>query len=131
MRTNEAFPGNFLKAADLQGKRVTVTIAKVVLEDIGDETKPVLHFVGKEKGLVLNKTNANMIAEITGTDEMDDWAGAAIVLYPTKVDFQGKRVDATRIDYPAKDSVTGKPRPKATKPEPAPSLDADDDPIPF
>jgi len=102
MRTGEAFPSNYLKAADLQGKSVTVTVAKVIMEDIGDDTKPVVHFVGKEKGLVLNKTNAAMITEIAGTDEMDEWPGTVVVLYPTKVDFQGRRVEATRIDYPPK-----------------------------
>src|SRR5262245_40173132 len=100
MNINGAFPSTYLKAADLQGRRITVAIAAVKMEDIGSDTKPVLHFQGKDKGLVLNKTNANMISEICGTDETDDWSGKRVVLYPTKTDFQGKRVDAIRVDYP-------------------------------
>lgn len=100
MNINGAFPSTFLKAADLSGRRALVTISHVTMEDIGDEHKPVLFFAGKEKGLVLNKTNANAITEITGTDETDGWRGKAIVLYVAKVDFQGKRVDAIRVDYP-------------------------------
>ena len=100
MNIQGAFPSQFLKAADLQGRRATVTIAGVTMEDIGSDTKPVLHFQGKDKGLVLNKTNANMITEIVGSDETDDWKGKRVTLYPTKTDFQGKRVDAIRIDYP-------------------------------
>lgn len=96
----EAFPGAFLKAADLQGKRVPVIIDKVDMEDIGGEEKPVVHFKGKDRGLVLNRTNANMIAEITGSDETDDWVGVSIILYCAKVDFQGRRVDAIRVDAP-------------------------------
>lgn len=100
MKLTEAFPGAFLKAADLQGKRVPVIIDKVDMEDIGGEEKPVVHFKGKDRGLVLNRTNANMIAEITGSDETDDWVGVSIILYCAKVDFQGRRVDAIRVDAP-------------------------------
>lgn len=129
---NGAFPSTYLKASDLQGRRVSVTMAGVRMEDIGGEQKPILSFVGKEKGLVLNKTNANMIAEITGSEETDDWHGQAIVLYPTKTDFQGKRVDAIRVDYPAPDN--GRPAKAKTArvvpPEPA-VTDDELDQIPF
>ena len=118
MNINSAFPSTFLKSADLGGRRVAVTIAKVSMEDIGDDHKPVVYFTGKDRGLVLNKTNAAMISEIAGTAETDDWGGVKILLYPAKVDFQGKRVDAIRVDYP-----TGAEKPK-------PPVD-DDDQIPF
>jgi hypothetical protein len=120
-RVTDAFPSKFLKAADLHGKRVSVTIDSMAVETIGDDTRPVIYFRGKDKGLVLNKTNANMIAEIAGTDEMDDWANLPISLYATKVDYAGKRVDAIRVDYPA-----------GTKPVPPPvTEDGADDSIPF
>lgn len=121
MNISSAFPSTYLKAADLQGKRVTVTIDKVVMEDIGGEHKPILKFQGKDRGVVLNRTNANMIAEITGSEETGDWQGARIVLYPTKTDFQGKRVDCIRVDYPN----GGKPAP------PVASTDITDEEIPF
>ena len=98
MKMSDAFPSAFLKAADLKGRAVRVTIAGVSVEKIGDDTKPIVHFVGKEKGLVLNKTNSNRIVEATGSDETDDWDGWSVTLYPCKVDFQGKRVDAIRVD---------------------------------
>jgi hypothetical protein len=123
MNISGAFPSNYLKAADLQGRRVTVTIAGVKMEDIGGDHKPVVKFQGKDRGMVLNKTNANMIAEIAGTEETDEWTGVAVVLYPTKVDFQGKRVDAIRIDY----ATNGKPKP-AAKPV---DEDFDADSVPF
>ena len=63
MDINSAFPSNYLKAADLRGGRVTVAIDSVVIENIGDEDKPIVYFQGKEKGLVLNKTNANMVRD--------------------------------------------------------------------
>lgn len=130
MKIGSAFPSTFLKADDLQGRRITVQIDTVTMEDIGDGTKPVLHFIGKDKGLVLNKTNAAMVTEIAGTDETSDWHGVAIVLYPTRVDFQGKRVDAIRIDKPETPAAAPRrPQPVAA---PTPAADfGDDDNIPF
>lgn len=136
MRIGETFPSTYLKAAELGKARPVVTIREVVVEDIGDETKPILYFVGKEKGLVLNKTNANMITEILGTDETTDWIGKAIQLYVTKVDYQGRRVDAIRILEPqggaavtevAKPVAAAKPKPTAVA---APVVAADED-VPF
>ena len=62
MRMGEVFGGEHLKSADLQGRRVVVTIERVSMVKYEDGAKPVLHFVGKDKGLVLNKTNANILA---------------------------------------------------------------------
>lgn len=119
MNINSAFPSTYLKAADLQGRRVSVTIDRVAIEEIGGENKPVVKFQGKDRGIVLNKTNAAMIAEIAGSEETDEWKGVKVVIYPTKTDYQGKRVDCIRVDYPGE----GKPAPRV---EPT-----DDDPIPF
>ena len=112
MRVTEAFPSNFLKADDLRNRRVRLTIECVEMEEVGaGDSKPVVHFRGKDRGLVLNKTNATLIEEIAGTNEMDDWAGTVVVLYPTHVDFKGKRVPAIRVDDP----TDGKPAPEAEK----------------
>lgn len=125
MNINSAFPSKFLKASDLSGRATIVTIDSVGLEDVGDgEPKPVLYFQGKSKGLVLNKTNALTIAEIAKTDEMDDWGGVQVMIFPTKTQFQGKRVDCLRVDYPKGNG--------AAKPTPPPAQDnAGDDDIPF
>ena len=118
MKIGGAFPSTYLKAADLGSSRPVVTIDRVELEDIGGEQKPILYFKGKDKGLVLNKTNANAITGMTGTDETDNWKGQRVALYVTKVDFQGKRVDAIRIEDPP----NGRP---------APPPQDDEDSVPF
>jgi hypothetical protein len=129
MKVGEAFPGAYLKSSDLQGRRVTVVISEIKPEEIGGDTKPVLYFEGKERGLVLNKTNANMIAEILGTDEMDDWHGHRIVLHPAKTEFQGRRVDCIRVDAAPKGAPTPAPKPV---PAPAPvAFAAGDSDVPF
>ena len=101
MNINDQFPSNYLKCADLKGRRVPATIREVTVEKVGQDTKPIVYFQSKEKGLCLNKTNSMMIAEIAGTPETDSWEGVTIVMYPAKVDFQGQRVDAIRVDWPA------------------------------
>ena len=99
MKISSAFPSNYLKAADLQDRNVMVKMSHVTLEKIGDDEKPVLYFVGKEKGIVLNKTNASNIAVVYG-DDTNDWREQEIVLFPAMVDFQGKSVEAIRVRAP-------------------------------
>lgn len=80
MRISEAFPGKYLKAAHLRGQTVTVTMSHVEMERIRDSTELVLYFIGKELGLVLNKTNRNTLS-LTFGDETDLWRGHQIELY--------------------------------------------------
>lgn len=96
MNIDSAFPGAYLKAADLQGKTARVIIAKVVMEDVGDDHKPVIYFQGKERGLALNKTNANTIKISYGTDT-EQWIGKPLELFEALVDFQGRQVPAIRV----------------------------------
>ena len=94
MDINAAFPSKYLRAADLAGAAVTVTIDRIELEIVGQgsqkEQKPVVYFAGKQKGLVLNKTNATMIAKIAGSSDTDDWHGIEIRLVSAEVEFQGE-----------------------------------------
>ena len=96
------FPSKFLKAADLERSRQAVTIERWADEQVGSppEEKAVLYFRDLQKGLVLNKTNAESIEEVATTDDMDAWVGVPIVLVRTKTDFQGKRVECIRIEAP-------------------------------
>ena len=96
-RVSEEFGGSFLKAADLQGKTVPCQIASVSKEEFqSGDLKWVVRFVGKEKRLVLNKTNAELIGIMHG-DEMDNWTGKTIKLYPTKTNMAGQTVDCIRV----------------------------------
>lgn len=104
MHISTAFPSEYLRAADLQGRRVTVKIDHVEMKDIGGDPKPILYFIGKEKGMVLNKTNANAIAAAFG-DDTDDWQDAEVVLFEAMVDFQGKTVPAIRVQIPPRKSA--------------------------
>ncbi len=119
-----AFPSQYLKVTDLQGRRVTVTMRMVSMEDVGDGQKPVLYFANKEKGLVLNKTNATEIADRYGPNP-SAWTGHVIELYPARVDFQGRKVEAIRVNAYLQQS--GQPQQQAPIPQyhqPAPPIQA-------
>ena len=97
MDISTAFPSNYLKASDLNGKRASVTIQAVTMETLGDDNKPVIWFQGKEKGMVLNKTNANILVANYGTSDTDKWCGRSALIEAKKVEFQGRVVDALRF----------------------------------
>lgn len=108
MKIGAAFPSTYLKAADLQGRACAAIMSRVMMEEIGGEHKPVLYFDGHERGIVLNKTNSSIIADMYG-DETDDWTGKRIVLYPARVEFQGKIVDAIRVKLEVVQPVAQQP----------------------
>jgi hypothetical protein len=120
MNRSELFPSKYLKAADLKGRPQTVIIEDVTREEVGDDkrSKPVMTFRGKTKGLVVNSTNYDTIADAYG-DETSDWNGRPIELYPTKVDFKGTRTDAIRVRIPRTPHPAVKPAPEPVKPPPA------------
>jgi len=130
MNINTAFPSTYLKADDLQGKVVNVVVSGCKVEPLGDgtDTKPVLYFQGKEKGLVLNKTNASVLAHVYGP-ETDGWVGKPLQVFPTQTSYQGRTVDCLRVRV-----VPG----VAAQPAPAPAPmaadfgdDIDPEDIPF
>lgn len=133
MKVSDAFPSNYIKAADLNGKAAVAVIDRTEFEMIGDDKKMIVYFQGKEKGLVCNKTNANTIASLYG-DDTDDWQGREIVLFEAYVDFQGKSVPAVRVRAPKKQSAqqSAQQHP-AGRQQPARQQAADDmnDEIPF
>ena len=130
-KLNEIFTGSYLKADDLKGRSVTVTIEKAEVVEFDDGHKVVVRFVGKDKALVCNKTNANIIAEVTGQDDTDHWAGHSLTLSVKKVEYQGKLVPAIRVEL--LDSPKKKQPAAAPKPVPAEGKadDAGMDDVPF
>lgn len=133
MRVSDAFPSTYLKATDLQGRTAAVKIDRYTIEDIGDDRKPVLYFVGKDKGLVLNKTNANEIAFAYG-DDMDDWGGKDIELFAMQVSYQGKTMPGLRVRVPRQKPALPPQRqavPNDRNPPARVVVDDLDDSIPF
>lgn len=125
MNINQAFPSKYIKASDLRDQTVTVKIADVKIEEVGQnkETKPVAYFEGKQKGMVLNKTNSRKIASLAGSPETEDWVGVEIAIYPTETEFGGESVECIRIKAPKGT--------RRVEPEPVFEPPVDDEPIGF
>ena len=79
------FPSKYIRGADLMGKDVTVNIASVTVEEVvrgggKTEKKPHVRFEGKERSLILNRTNAKIVSKLYGKFT-DAWVGKRITLY--------------------------------------------------
>lgn len=102
---NDMKDSKFLKQADCDPP-ILVTIKGVHEENIAKEGAPpemkwCLELVEQEKPLVLNSTNAQIIAGVTGSEDTDDWAGHKIVLYrDPNVSYAGKLVGGIRARMP-------------------------------
>lgn len=96
MKVSDIYGGNWLKAEHLQGQEIAVTITAVEIGEIQGKRQIVLSFEGKEKKLGLNVGNANTIAGIYG-DEIANWQGKSITLFPTTTQFQGNTTPCIRI----------------------------------
>lgn len=106
MKISETFESKFLRAADLNGRTIRVTIANIFSEAMQDgKSKPIVYFKNAKKGLVLNRTNAATIAMAYG-DDTDAWLGADIELFPQAVPFQGQMQPAIRVRVPAERIAT-------------------------
>jgi len=98
VNVNTVFPTKYVKAQDVNGS-IGVIIRSAVMEQLGDEYKLVVYFEGHEKGMVLNKTNANNLSNLYGP-ESDGWIGKPMTLVSTFVDFQGQSTPALRLHPP-------------------------------
>lgn len=95
------FDSQFLYAFHLQGREVTLKIARVTGGEVtgsgGKKSrKPLCYFERKEKPLALNKTNCKTIAAMYGNDTKD-WVGKAITIFPTTTQFGNETVDCIRV----------------------------------
>jgi hypothetical protein len=110
MHINQLRESKFLKKEDC-GRGVLVTIKGLIQEDVAMEGEPselkwCLQFNETAKPMSLNSTNAQIIAQITGSEDTDHWPGHRIVLYndPT-ISFKGKIIGGIRVRAPKAQAV--------------------------
>jgi hypothetical protein len=82
---DELFPGRFMKAGLLNGKKPTLTIADVDIEDLpGEDGKPktkcIVSFRETKLALVTCKTNGICLKAMFGP-QLANWIGKRIVLF--------------------------------------------------
>ncbi len=107
------FDSEYLGAWDLMGRDVVVTISRVQGMEITGEggkknKKPVVWFEGKQKGAIINKTNAKAISGMYGRDT-SAWVGKRITLYPTQTQVGSETKECIRVrPVPPPDAPRGK-----------------------
>jgi len=86
---DELYPGRFIKASDLKGKKVTLTISRVRVEELigdkGPQMKGIINFEGKDKALALNKTNGLCLKAMFGR-KVQEWVGHKATLFASTWD---------------------------------------------
>jgi hypothetical protein len=137
---NDLKQSKFLTKADVIPP-VLVTVrsyeqVNVAKEGVEPELKWALHFDELDKPMVLNSTNGQIIAAITGAEDFDGWTGTKIVLFnDPNISFGGKLTGGIRCRAPKTSApapvhgILGKP---AVRPAPAPSSpEPESEDVPF
>jgi hypothetical protein len=92
---DELYPGRFLKAGQLGERKITLTIAEVVVDKlIGEDGKPkkkgVISFQGTEAQWALNRTNGICLLDMFGR-KPQEWVGHKVTLFQGKVESGSQR----------------------------------------
>lgn len=81
---DELYPGRFIKAGEFKGKKPTLTISYVKLEELvgdkGPQIKGVIGFEQTKKQWALNKTNGICLKELFGR-KVQEWVGKRVTLF--------------------------------------------------
>lgn len=84
---DELYPGRFIKAGELHGKKVTLTITSVDLDELegeqGKKVKGIISFKETPKQLPLNKTNGICLKAMFGR-KLSDWENKRITIFTDK-----------------------------------------------
>ena len=93
----------FLGGWSFENGDETLTIDSIGEEEMydaetgGKKKGLVLRFRDKDLPMVLNVTNAEAIAEVTGSDRIADWIGKRIIVGTSRIKAFGKMHDAIRV----------------------------------
>jgi hypothetical protein len=97
---DQLYPGRFLKSGDLLGKKVTVTIDNVAIDELegekGKRIQGIIYLRGKDKQIVLNKTNGLCLKAMFGR-KLSEWLNKRITIYQSQTRFGSDTVDCIRI----------------------------------
>ena len=129
MRKSDFFKSRYIKAEDVEEQPVTLVIESVRREAFKhngrEEHKPVVFFAKAGKGLILNLTNWDAVAELCGEDDPEKWAGTPVELFASTVEVGGAIKPCVRVRRPSGELALKPPK------VPAALDDGLDEPIPF
>jgi hypothetical protein len=86
---DELYPGRFIKAGEFKGKKPTLTIAGVKIDELvgdkGPQIKGVISFKETDKQWALNKTNGICLKDMFGR-KVQEWVGRHVTLFASQWD---------------------------------------------
>jgi hypothetical protein len=124
-RKQDVHQSKYFRAADYpEGWTLTAEVETARVEEFqngSDKIEKLVVYLKKQKsGLVIGPTVWDQFAELTGTDEANDWKGHRVELYRDKTRFGGKVVPCIRVrkpDTPAPAKKSSKKPPEGSKPD--------------
>jgi len=95
MKSYKAYrDGQFLSKVDVNPKTIAAP-------NKPPKPKLVLFFDGSEKGLIMNMSHGDFLAEATGNDDPEEWIGYEVELFvDDNVTYGGKRIGGIRLRAP-------------------------------
>lgn len=103
MHYEAMFRGDYIAAVEMEeGKPLTLTITGIDFRSMFDEKKKgniekaVVSFREEERGWVINKTNAQLVAAMFGP-ETNDWRGKRVTIERQQVRLGGKMTPGIRV----------------------------------
>ena len=101
------FKGQYVSAVELTNKSPTLTITSVVIEKVESmqkdddgagkmKDKIIVYFAEADRGMVLNRTNAECIVALWGA-ETNGWVGHKLTIFATQVRVGPKMEAGIRI----------------------------------
>lgn len=129
MKTSQMIQSKFLKKDDFPQPEV-LSIKHCALEEVGrGESRWVLYFREKTKGIVLNVTKIKQIEAAYG-DDTDNWTGRKVkVLHDPTVMMGAEVVGGIKFVLPSAAQIAAQPAPPPPPPQAA--TEGFDDDIPF
>lgn len=97
------FKSDYIAAIEFGASEPTLTIASIGLEGLQspDENttrdRLIVRFKESQRGWVLNKTNAILMAAMFKSDDTDKWLGRRVTLCSTSVQFGKEQVLGIRV----------------------------------
>ncbi len=118
VRKKDVFVKKHLTPDDLEGKSVNIAIKDVRQVSVYDFKKKAkvnkfaMFFPATKKYMILNETNWDLLTEIFGSDDSEDWLGHKVVIFVEEIMVAGKPMRTLRFtDSPDKNTVDQTPDP--------------------
>jgi hypothetical protein len=84
--------------ATMSAAQRRTAVERITEEKVGEDVKPVLYLKGIEKGWPANITGLEVLAEMSGSQDTDDFVGLAVEVYvDANVRYQGQKVGGVKL----------------------------------